>query len=173
MDQALIDLTTGPDTNLLAGSTITTKITFVDDASGIVEVQTPQGPKTHELKPLGTLYGTGPRAATVDPTDKQYMPLFLAIEQGMVRHYRSDPYLTDAKVLLALERLAMSPETDPAGDALVRHLQYELRLLLSLKDYSRQDVRAALRKIAKSVARHTRLAGPDGYLTFIRDHVPA
>ncbi len=62
----------------------------------------------------------------------------------------------------------MSPEAAAAADVLAARIQLSLRLTLSLNDYSRQDVRHALRKVAKSVARHTRLAGPRGYLTFLR-----
>jgi hypothetical protein len=79
--------------------------------------------------------------------------------------------LTDADVSLALDRLGANPEGDPGGDALARRIQRDLRLLLSVNDYSRQDVRAAIRKITRSVARHTRLAGPSGYLTFIQQYV--
>ena len=172
MDQALIDLTTDSGKHTLApGETTTTRITFINEDSGEVEVETVDGPRNHRLKPLSELYGSGVGAGTVDPTSDQFMALFLSIEEGIVRHYRSDPGLTDATVLLALDRLGMEPECEPRGDELIRHLQLELRLLLSLKDYSRQEVRAAIRKIAKSVARHTRLAGPRGYLSFIREQL--
>ena len=98
--------------------------------------------------------------------------LFLAIEQCIVRCWKDDPSLTDASVQLALDRVALNPEDGSHNDALARQLQFNLRLLLSLHDYSRQDVRSALRKIGKSVSRHTRLAGPRGYLHFIREYVP-
>ena len=172
MDQALINLTDGPsDPPLKPGDTITTKIIFTDQAAGIVEIETPDGPRTHALKALTELYGAGQGAATVDPTSPEFMPLFLCIEEGIVRHSRSDQQLTDAKILLALERLGMRPEADAGGDALAHCLQLDLRLLLSLDNYSRQEVRAAIRKIAKSVARHTRDGGPYGYLDFIRKHL--
>ena len=62
----------------------------------------------------------------------------------------------------------MFPEADAGGDPLIEKLQFALRLLLSIQNYSRNDVRSAIRKVAKSVDRHTRLAGPRGYLQFIR-----
>jgi hypothetical protein len=99
------------------------------------------------------------------------MPLFLAIESSIVRFNQARLSLTDADVTLALNRLGVNPEADPGNDPLARHIQRELQLLLSVSDYSRQDVRSAIRKIAKSVSRHTRLAGPFGYLTFIKDFV--
>jgi hypothetical protein len=98
--------------------------------------------------------------------------LFLSIEETIVREDQTHARLTDAGVTLTLERLAMNPEGDPGADDLARRLQLELRLQLSLNNYSRQEVRSAIRKIGKSVARHTRLAGPRGYLTFIRQYVP-
>ncbi len=39
--------------------------------------------------------------------------------------------------------------------------------MLGLNNYSRRDVEQAMRKIGKSVARHTRADGPQGYLYFI------
>jgi hypothetical protein len=172
MDPTLVELTSGSSHEpLKPGEAIATKISFLDDA-GTVQIHTPDGPKDYALKPVAELFGTGPGALSIDPTNDQYAVLFLSIEQEILRQHRADPSLTDARVLLALEQLAMNPEAAAANDPLIQHLQLALRVLLSLKDYSRQDVRGALRKIAKSVARHARLAGPRGYLSFIREHVP-
>ena len=41
----------------------------------------------------------------------------------------------------------------------------------SLNDYSRQDVKQAIRRIAKSVQTHTQQSGRRGYLDFIRQYV--
>jgi hypothetical protein len=143
----------------------------VDD-SGRIEVNTPQGTRELTLRPLAELYGAGTGRPTIDPEDEPFIPLFLAIEQTIVREDQKGPArLTDGGVALTLDRLAMNPEGDPGIDPLARHLQLELRLQLSLNDYSRQEVRGALRKIGKSVVRHTRLAGPRGYLSFIREYV--
>jgi hypothetical protein len=65
-----------------------------------------------------------------------------------------------------LDQLGNEPNS-PGNDPLARRVNSALRLCLSLNDYSRFEVRAALRKVRKSVERHTRLAGPTGYLDFI------
>ena len=101
------------------------------------------------------------------------MPLFLAIEQEIVRCYRLNPLLTDGIVALAVDLLAISPESDAQHDSLARSIQLELRLLLSLNDYSRDEVRQVLRKVRKSVDRHTRRDGRRGYLDFLRKHLPS
>jgi len=143
-------------------------IGVVDDATGEIEVTGPGGTGRYTLKPLGELYGAGPGAATVDPEDDRFMPLFLAIEEEITRYYETvDSSLTDGHVLLALKNLGMNPEA-PASDPLARRVQLALRMTLSLNDYSRQDVRSALRQIAKSVERHTRADGRRGYLDFLR-----
>ncbi|HUU90268.1 MAG TPA: hypothetical protein VM238_03555 [Phycisphaerae bacterium] len=141
---------------------------FLDEDSGAIEVDTPDGPQRHVLKPLGQLFGNGHGVSSIDPADEVFMPLLLAIEESVLDCYREDPGLIDGRVSLALSRLAMRPD-DPTDEVLYRHIQLRLRLLLSLNDYSRQEVRWALRKIDKSVRRHSRIDGLRGYLDFIRD----
>jgi len=144
-------------------------IRIVDPERGEIEVEMSEGPRRHVLKPLPELFGKGHGVSSVDPQDERFMPLLLCIEESIVEHYEQDPDLTDGRVSLALSRLILQPGGDPGDDALCRLLQLDLRLLLSLNDYSRQEVRWALRKIDKSVRRHSRADGPRGYLDFIRD----
>jgi len=144
-------------------------VEILDEDSGVIQVETPDGPQRHVLKPLGQLFGNGCGVSSIDPADEAFMPLLLAIEESVLDCYSADPDLTDGRVSLALSRLAMRPDDDPADEALYRRMQLRLRLLLSLNDYSRQEVRWALRKIDKSVRRHSRIDGPRGYLDFIRD----
>jgi hypothetical protein len=120
--------------------------------------------ETYHLKPLAELFGVG-TGHSFDPQDDIFLPLMLCIEEEIVK-YDTDHYLTDASVALALDQLGM----DPAGastDPLARQIQVALRLTLSLNDYSRQEVRQAIRKIAKSVNRHKN--GDRGYLRFVRE----
>ncbi|MFO8011862.1 MAG: hypothetical protein R6X20_01015 [Phycisphaerae bacterium] len=144
-------------------------ISFTDPLAGEVEIDTPNGTMRYTLKPLGDLFGDGVDARTLDVNDERYMPLLMAIEESIVRVYEEDPRLTDARVSLALSDLAMNLESPPGPEPLRQWLRADLRLLLSLNDYSRRDVRRALRKIEKSVRRHTRVDGPQGYLNFILD----
>jgi hypothetical protein len=137
---------------------------IVDAERGVVELS---GGERFELRPLDELYGAGVGAATVDPMDDRYMPLFLAIEEAIQLVYRANRGLTDGAVHLALSELSMNPSAE-TRDVLARAVQFQLRLLLSLDDYSRQDVKGAVRKIAKSVERHTKSGGPRGYLEFVR-----
>jgi hypothetical protein len=97
----------------------------------------------------------------------------MAIEQEVVRCYRTDSSLTDGAVGLALDLLTTNPEDNVQHDSLAHRIQLELRLLLSLNDYSRDEVRKALRKVRKSVYRHTRHDGRRGYLDFLCDYLPA
>ena len=156
MDQELVKIAGG------------NRLRVVDAMAGSLEIDTPEGLTQWTLKPLGELYGNGVGAATVDPLNERYMPLFYAIEEGIVELAREDRTMTDARALLALERLGMSPEGEAGNDVLVKYLQFKLRMVLSMNDYSRQEVKAAAKKIARSVERHTKLAGPHGYLMFIR-----
>jgi len=137
------------------------------DYSGRIEVKGPDGVKEYTLKPLKDLYAPGTDTPSVDPQDERYIPLFLGIEGTIAGYYEDEPGLTDGAVGLTLDQLAMDPDSTPAGDDLAREIAVELRLCLSLWDYSRQEVRAALRKVRKSVERHSKIDGRRGYLDFI------
>jgi len=150
-------------------------VRFIDNRTGEIELvgaDERQPPRRHMLKPLNDLYGQGTGRETLDPRDGLFLPLMMSIEEPILEEFEKNPRLTDAKVAIALDRLCNSPENDPGPDELARRIQNRLRFCLSVNDYSRQDVRHALRKIAKSVARHTREAGPFGYLRFIQEHLP-
>ena len=145
-----------------------TKLLITDFKSGEIEVEGKDGPRKYRLKSLAELYGKGVGSASVEPLDDRCMPLFFCIEGSIVTYNREfDGSLTDGAVQITLDRLGMSPESDEANDPLAHHIQLDLRLLLSTSDYSRQEVRAAIRKIGKSVARHSRESGLRGYLDFI------
>jgi hypothetical protein len=138
-----------------------------NDETGEIEIQISDGAKQYTLKPLADLYGDGTGEPTVDPQIDVFMPLFLAIEEGIAPYYKvNDPGLTDGAVELLLEQLGMDPAA-PMADPLALRIQTALRLCLSLNNYSRQEVKAALKKTGKSVTRHTRAAGRRGYLDFI------
>lgn len=167
------------DAGLAAGGSTGHSIRFADLAAGIVEVEPdghPDRTVRHPLKPLRDLYGPGTGQETLDPTDPTFGPLLLTVEETILRAADREPRLTDARVAATLDLLTQSPDA-PAplvqgvGDPLAALVQLHLRLTLSLNDYSRGDVRRALRTVAKSVARHSRLAGPRGYLAFIRQQL--
>ena len=166
MDQQLLDLI--GDVNESQRRKVETEIVFCEPP-GKIEVKTPDGATAlYDLKPLRELYVAGADSPSVDPQDERYMPLFMAIEGSIAGYYeQEDPGLTDGSVGLALDQLAMDPESPPAGEKLAQSIALDLRLCLSLEDYSRQEVRAALRKVRKSVERHSKIDGRRGYLDFI------
>jgi hypothetical protein len=162
MDQNVIDW---------LGDQEQTELEILPDGTAVI--QQPGGARTVALKPLGALYGPGNPGVELDPTSETFMPLFLAIEETIVLHFRRGPSLTDNQVTQTLERIGLRPEADAdAADSLGRELLLKLRLSLSISNYSRQELRAALRKIGKSVARHHREGGPQGYLQFIDRMLP-
>ncbi len=164
MDETLIALM-GP----VRGSEDSTELR-IDPATAEVELDTPQGPRRHALRSLDQLYGKGHGISSMDPRDEQAMPLLMAIESAIMRFWRENPALTDGHVLLSLRELAMNPSAD-TRDVLAREIQLDLRLLLSLDDYSKQEVKLGVRRIIRSVELHTSLGGRRGYLTFIKDYV--
>ena len=144
-------------------------VVFRDISQGQIGVG-PDGKKQdYLLKPLSQLFGKGSGVETLDPTDEWFMPLLMPIEEAIVLYWRENPSLSDGQVALVLEEMAMDPAGPAHNEPLKQEIPARLRLTLSLNDYSRQEVKMAIRKISKSVQRHTRLAGPRGYLTFISD----
>jgi hypothetical protein len=128
--------------------------------------------KPYSLKPLDALYGQGSGAEFIDTQDEHFLPLLMAIEEAVVQHHRETRPLSDADVQFALNRLTMNPAADPGPDILAQRIQVNLRLCLSLNDYSKQEAKLAIRKILQSVNRHTKSAGPRGYISFIDDVMP-
>lgn len=170
MDQALIDIMGGSKVRDARERNVVVRFLAPDKgAQGEIQVETPSGPQRYTLKSLRELYGKGLGAASVNPQDEQYEPLFMAIEQTIALYDDEVRTLTDGLVELTLEQMSMDPAGEPGQDELRHRIQLALRLLLSLDDYSRQEVRTALRTIARSVARHKSLEGRRGYLEFIHE----
>ncbi len=128
----------------------------------------PRGKQEHPLKPLEALY-VPDHGRPMPSSEEEHLGLFMAIEGPISRFYQDHPGLTDRDVIRALESLVQKPEI--AYDALTNSIQSQLRFQLSLEDYSRSEVRWALRKILASVRRHHRIDGVRGYLDFITDYV--
>lgn len=129
---------------------------------------------TYRLKPLAELYSASAGAETMDPDSKVFRALMHGIESQILRYdIAQRGRLTDGQTSIALEKLAMSPEVDVGNDVLANRIQIGLRLALSLNNYSRQEVKQAIRRIAKSVELHTKQSGARGYLNFVRKHVRA
>jgi hypothetical protein len=123
------------------------------------------------LAPLHELYGRGSGQRSPDPTSEALAPLLLVIQQAIVEAFEDDPRLHDARVARALARLQRSPEENFAVFGLTAAIQAALRLTLSLNDYSREDVLAALDEIAQNVAVQSNLAGPQGYLQYLQQYL--
>ena len=144
-------------------------IRLVNAHTGEIELNLPDGAKKYLLKPLGELFLNDAATFSINWDDQAYMPLLLCIEEEILNYDDAIPDLTDGPVALSLDRMIMNPAAEPGADELIRQIQFRLRLLLSLADYSKYEVKSALRKIAKSVELHSRESGIRGYLDFIRD----
>ncbi len=159
VDQALLDLVGGRSDRF--------EVKFKDAPSGEIELRYSGRFQSYRLKPLEELYGTGMCLGSVDPLIAEYMPLVYAIESTILHYYDEHPELNDTLVAVTLDRLAINPACNPAGDMLCHHLQTGLRVELSVHNYSKQEVKQALRVVLKSVNRHTRSGGITGYLEFM------
>lgn len=147
-------------------------ISFHEEEDGFVRISGPKGEVVYRPKPLLVLFSS----ETIDPAvmkwdDSRYLSLLYVIEGAIKRVYMADMELADSSVMLALDQIAMKPETT-SNDAIIREITRQHRVALSMDCYSRDEVRKAARKIMASVKRHKAAAGVRGYLDFIREHVP-
>ena len=165
MDETLLKLLETLDGKGDADGRSQVEISVLDDAADEIQLSHGDQKMVYALKPLGELYGRG-NSGTVDPQNETFMPLFLCIEEEIAKFDANEVQLNDATVMLALNRLSMNPE-EQTDDALIRRIQMALRMNLSLNNYARQEVRQAIRKIGKSVDRHSEGGRGRGYLKFI------
>ena len=147
-------------------------LSYSDQEEGLVLVEASKGSFEYRLKPLQELFSptsAGGKPLTTD--DSRYLSLLHAIESSIKRLSFENPKFTDASVMFALDALAIRPDA-LTSDSVVKRINRDLRVLLSMSDYSRDEVKMAIRKILASVKRHRAAAGARGYLDFIREHVP-
>jgi hypothetical protein len=166
MDDGLVDLVQRMD--LSTAAAVTRCVRFKDLATSDLEIERDGQRHSYTLKPMNQLFGQG---SGLDCLDDQFLPLLMTIEEAIVLHDGTTDGLTDGQVALALRSLAMNPEADVPGDPLARCINRALRLFLSFNDYSRQEVKLAIRKILKSVQWHNKESGVRGYLSFIGEHI--
>lgn len=164
MDQELVDRIVAAGGDIGKG----VPMELLDTETGEFEIPTPSGPFRYILKPLQDLYGKGYGGPSVKPEDPHYKQLFLTIEQTIAEWDRRNANMRDSRVLLTLEAMSMNPAMACNDNELCRSLQVRLRGLLSGLDYSRTEIKTAIRTIARSVQRHKDTDGIRGYLDFIQ-----
>ncbi|RKX70289.1 hypothetical protein DRP53_05575, partial [candidate division WOR-3 bacterium] len=92
---------------------------------------------------------TSPLLNEIDWEDDYYLTLLMTIEEEIVGVDNKFPDLDDYAVIFALEKMANNPEIR-SDDPVVKAIQMGLRILLSLSDYSRYEVKRTIRKVLYS-----------------------
>ena len=98
--------------------------------------------------------------------EDKYLPLLLYIETAILDYYRKHPGIKDRTVIPILESLSKNPEMKSQHE-LLKNIQNDLRLNLSVYTYSKAEVKGSLKRVLKSVKSHRRTGGAQGYLQFI------
>lgn len=147
-------------------------VAFASDSNSLVSVSCGEKTIEYDLKPLQELYGPETAQPTaVKLTDSRYFEVLYAIEGAIKRLYQDMPDLTDSSVILVLEKMSAKPEFVD-NSPVSRTIHQNLRLQLSMTDYSRNEVRQSIRQVLKSAKRHKGISGIRGYLDFIVQYVP-
>lgn len=127
------------------------------DADGHLQLQG----QPLSLKPFNELYDERSKGS-----EAQINLLCMAIEFSLAwQDHNAGHSMQDAEVLPAFEKLSMKPEQPLSG--LGAQLQAVLQLELSLRGFSRGDLRQAIRRCQRSAQRHHKQDGARGYLGFI------
>jgi hypothetical protein len=139
---------------------------FSKDEKGLIKISSEKEVISFKLKPLNDLYNESIK----DDSNTHVEPLLFAIETAIRNYDKNEEQLTDSRIMNTLEKLSMKPEME-SSDPLLTLISLQIRLQLSLGDYSRANVRHALRKIGKSAKLHNE-AGKRGYIDFIYKFLP-
>jgi hypothetical protein len=140
---------------------------FSKEEKGLIKLSSGNEDVSFKLKELNTLYNENIK----DDSHEHVLPLLMAIETAIRNFDLNQEKITDARVINILEKLSMKPEME-SSDTLMTLISLQIRLQLSLGDYSRANVRHAFRKISKSASLHNE-SGTRGYLDFIHKVLPA
>lgn len=141
---------------------------FSEVNDNTIEVSSEKGRFTHKLKLLNELYTATP-SSTYD--EARELQLLAAIESPIKRMSEDNEEITDSSVIFALEMLSSKPEIE-SSDEIAQAISRDLRICLSMTDYSRDEVRRGIRKVLNSAKKHNRDSGRKGYLNFIREFLP-
>jgi len=144
-----------------------------NEEEGLIKIESAKGDFTHKLKPLNELFSQeNSKITEINWKDQYYLNLLYAIERAIKRIYEGTYYrITDSDVIPVLETLAMKPET-VNNNSVLKAINQELRLQLSMNNYSRHEVKMAIRKILNSAKKHNKQGGLRGYLGFVLKYVP-
>lgn len=142
--------------------------TFDKEKDGLIKITADNGEFIYQLKPLKELYV---EQESKKNTEEEMMSLLYQIE-GTIKVYDIENHdLTDASIIMALERLSMKPEA-PAQNDFLRNITDNLRMFMSTHSFSRSKLRQGINRVLRSARRHNKIDGIRGYLNFIREHVP-
>jgi hypothetical protein len=142
--------------------------TFNKEKDGLVKITADKGEFIYQLKPFEELYA---EQESRNNTKEELMSLLYQIERT-IKEYDTENYgLTDSSVILALEQLSMKPEA-PAQSEFLRNITNNLRMFMSMHNFSRNELRQGINRVLRSARRHNKVDGTRGYLDFIIEHVP-
>jgi len=125
-------------------------------------------PFEYKIKDLLELFeGQGIFKFDSDEEIDHYFVLLESIESAIYTYYTNHDDLKDKNVIFILERLLQKIDIK-LNSELLKSIQNNVRLCLSFKIYSEQEVKGAIKRIIKSVKDHHSIDGSTGYLDFLK-----
>ncbi|OHE24486.1 MAG: hypothetical protein A2X92_07775 [Syntrophus sp. GWC2_56_31] len=135
--------------------------TFDKEKDGLIKIITDKGEFIYQLKPLEELYAEPKLRKNLED---ETVSLLYEIEKTIKDYYSIDQSLTDASVIMALEKLSIKPEA-PAQNDFLRNITGCLRMFMSMNRFSRSELRQGINRALRSARRHNKIDGIRGYLT--------
>ncbi len=114
---------------------------------------------------------TGIGINTINDTNTEaFMPLLMAIEETIWRHYSEDGSLKDSDIIESLKNIRNNiSSNDVKFNEMENNIITRIKLVLFLNNYDKRDLSLSISKVLKSAKLHRSTGGSRGYLNFISD----
>ena len=143
-----------------------------DDANEDTEIEEKLedfNPEEYSILELCKETGTGINAIN-DTNTEAFMPLLMAIEETIWRHYSEDDSLKDSNIIESLKSVRNNIlSNDVKFNEMENDIINRIKLILFLNNYDRRDLSLSISKVLKSAKLHKSTGGSRGYLNFISD----
>ena len=124
-------------------------------------------PKEYSVLELCKESGTGINAIN-DANTETFMPLLMAIEETIWRHYSENDSLKDSNIIESLKSIRGNIfSNDIQFNKMEKDMINKVKIVLFLNNYDKRDLSLSISRVLKSAKLHKSSGGSRGYLNFI------
>ncbi|MFH1641915.1 MAG: hypothetical protein ABIC04_03365 [Nanoarchaeota archaeon] len=124
-------------------------------------------PEDHSVLDLCKEIGTSISAIN-DSNTESFMPLLMAIEETIWRHYSEDDSLKDTDIIESLKNIRNNIfSNDTKFSEMENEIITRIKVVLMVNNYDKRDLSLSISKVLKSAKMHKSMGGSRGYLNFL------